>query len=216
LVVSNTPKDILLGLLAWASVASNYGSINGTDTCNWGMIGRPGHQPLPGHVQDESGTFLVRIFEPEDGIRAFLERVSVAAESFDSQDIGSLSMAMIQSDAMGPKIENTEESWLNMCKLLRTAMDRIAQDTNMPMNWSIKKAHPAVEKRLKTKEIQAESQEEESPKKKSIWPWILGGGALLVGGYFLVRKMNDDESAPSTTPVTTQEILEENHKQLKA
>lgn len=206
----NTPSSVLLGLLAWASVSSNYGMVNGHPTCNWGLVGHPGRHPEHGHVLDESGTFLVQVMEPEEGIQTFLQKIVPVGQVFESEDIGALSLAMLQNRALGIDIQDNEESWMNMCKEIRIAMDAIAAETGLPMTWAIKSLHPSKEQKLKKEAavLQEESNQPVEKPKRKIWPWVLGGGALLAGGYFVWKYMRSDVENLDTTPVTAKELLD--------
>jgi hypothetical protein len=201
------PSSAYVGLLAWAHLASNYGYLQGVNTFNWSMTGVRSRAPLDGHVASESGEYMIRILDPMQGVSHFLESTYYPNKKiFEKKDIGALALAMIETNAFGVPLENNEDVWKQICVSLRMSMEEIASYLKFPMRWSIKTIHPSAKPRV----VHAEAQENEpkEPKKKSWWPWILGGGAFLGGGVILWRylfKKATEEESPRQ-PVTAQQL----------
>lgn len=203
--------DVLVGLLAWACVASNYGTIGGQDTCNWAMIGRHGNRPEDGHALDETGSYLIKKMNPQEGIRLFVEHVSQVGSVFETSDIGALAMTMIEQNAMGTRIDNNENTWMGLCRSLRSAMDEIVEETGLEDRWTIKTLHPDAKARVLAKESKEQDATEstktsdEKPK-RSVVPWVIGGGVVLLGGFFAWKYLAKKEE-PEREPITGKELL---------
>lgn len=210
-VSDDVSDDVLVGLLAWACVSSNYGTIDGKDTCNWAMIGRHGNLPEEGYVLDETGSYLVKKMDPEEGIRAFFDQVSQVGSIFETSDIGALAITMIEQNAMGTRIDNNESVWMGLCKSLRSAMDEIAEETGLEDRWKIKTLHPEAKARVMAKESREQettssSKASADPPKRSVVPWVIGGGVVLLGGFFAWKYLAKKEE-PEREPITGKELL---------
>jgi len=202
-----------IGLLAWAHVASNYGHLQGVNTFNWAMEGVWSSIPLDGYIVAENGEYMIRIMDPMKGVSRFLELIYPPNKDiFEKKDIGALALAMIEANSFGVPLENNEDVWKQLCVSLRMSMEEIASELKFPMRWSIKTIHPSARQRI----LHQESKDEEpkEPKKKSWWPWILGGGAFIGGGVLLWRyllKKAVEEDKPRE-PITAKQLKERTKK----
>lgn len=184
----------MLALLAWASLASDYGNINGVATCNWGLKGKKGTVAEEGFTLHETGQFLVKNFHPEEGILSFLEMCSEHEDVFESGDVGRLARLMVEKDFMRVGMKKTRESWESVCKDVSVCMHHIHEETGIPNRWEVRSIPEEYQKKIETN---LETTKESTGEKKKGFlskalPFLLAAG-LATGGYFVYKSVSSED-----------------------